>query len=446
MPTHRPPTQKQEKSSNLLAFGDMLNKPLPYAAEDLIAEPTQKRLQQSSVKYVPFLTGDNSLLDQLSSALNNSPTLGAIVQQKTAYTLAGGFYAVPKSSQTILPIASQKSEVNIKEAMALNEFLQSVNMQAEDIEELSLKAVRSLWSFGNVFFELLRYGQEGEKQFEIRELPIYHCRPMKAPEDELWPTHIGVSEEFEEDNLTPSEDNVTNYPLYPEWEEIDGIERCIVHIKNEHPNFYYWGAPDWLPARIWAEMEYRGAKYNQNKFENGFMPSAILTIKGDMTKKEAKDLIFDVRDSFTQTGNNAKIFAHVQSDPAAGVDVDVLSNAEEGEFIALNQQSREGLIIGSRWTPSLAGLSTAGQLGSNQQIRAEFDIVHQTTIRPIQKKYLKALNKILTAAGEWLGGWSSINLEIRKASPISFASDINPNDVLSEDQKLEALGFEPKKD
>ena len=428
-----------------MAFGgkDLRSRELAYAPEDLVAEPTQKRLQQSSIQYVPFLTGDNKLLDELFSALANSPTLSAIVEQKTAYSLAGGFYARSKSSTSILPSVRKEQDINLAQAEKLDAWLQAVNYQGENIEELSAKVFRNLWSFGNCFIELKRWtGPEG-KEFAMEEIPIYLCRPKRAAKGKLWPTHIGVSEEFQEDQLNPNSDDVNDYPLFPNWEVIEGVERCIVHLKTASPNFYYWGKPDWLGARLAAEMEYRQAKFNQSKFENGFMPSALINVKADMTKAEARKLINDFSESFTSTGNNSKMFMQVQRDPNATTEVELLDNKEEGEFMALANHSKEQIVSGCRWTHSLAGMRTAGSLGTNQQILAEFDIVEQTVIKPMQAMFLKRLNQVLQEAGEWLGEWQDIYLGLNKATPISAASAVDPTKVMTMNEQREVIGLRP---
>ena len=49
--------------------------------------------------------------------------------------------------------------------------------------------------------------------------------------------------------------------------------------------------PDWISAKIYAELEYRIPKFNQSKFENGFTPSAIISLFGSTNQEEAETLI-----------------------------------------------------------------------------------------------------------------------------------------------------------
>jgi len=218
-----------------------------------------------------------------------------------------------------------------------------------------------------------------------------------------------------------------------------------MHFKIESPNFYYWGRPDWIAAKIWGELEYRIAKYNQAKFENGFTPSAIVSLFGMTNSEEAAQVVEAMKGCFTRTGNNSKMFIQALSDETYKADVQILNNQQEGEFQALADLCRQEIITAHRWTPALGGLATAGQLGSNQQIRSEFDIVYNTVIRPMQKYILRGLNKAVQTVSDLKGGvWSVVYLDLKKPMPVSFAGDIQVDRDLEMNEQRAELCKEPK--
>lgn len=430
------------KKKNILAYGgfDLCN--LPYTQDDVFAEPTQKRLQETSYEYVPFLDFGNTVLDSLYSISQNSPTVSGIISQKTAYTTGAGFMAMPKSKVQPLPIISSQyadSEVDLDQAQRLNDYMIEVNKQGGTMEDIATKLANNLWSFGNAFLEIFYTGSS----YQLRVLSTYLCRPRKAKEGELYPTHIGVSEDWQE-NYIEGQD-VVDFPIYPNFERIDGAQRSIMHFKIESPNFYYWGRPDWIAAKIWGELEYRIAKYNQAKFENGFTPSAIVSLFGMTNSEEAAQVVEAMKGCFTRTGNNSKMFIQALRDETYKADVQILNNQQEGEFQALADLCRQEIITAHRWTPALGGLATAGQLGSNQQIRSEFDIVYNTVIRPMQKYILRGLNKAVQTVSDLQGGlWSDVYLDLKKPMPVSFAGDIQVDRVLEINEQRAELGKEPK--
>jgi capsid portal protein len=139
------------------------------------------------------------------------------------------------------------------------------------------------------------------------------------------------------------------------------------------------------------------------------------------------------------------MFAQVLRDEESKMDVQVLEDKNEGNFMSLSQLARENIITAHRWTPALAGKSVAGTLGSNQQIRSELEIILNTVIKPAQKLMLtKVLNPIMCEASEWMEtDWRDISLDIVSTMPISFLGDLDPNEILTLNEKRQTLGLEP---
>jgi len=226
---------------------------------------------------------------------------------------------------------------------------------------------------------------------------------------------------------------------------VDGVERSIVHLKFYEPTMQYWGVPDWISSKIWAELEYRIPKFNQSKFENGFTPSAIISLFGSTDSEEAQEVVNALKNCFTGTGNNSKMFVQALRDETSKAHVETLNSQSDGEFMDLQAMAAQAIVTGHRWKASLAGIQTAGSLGSNQQIRSEFDVVYNDVIRNVQRLVLnKFLNPVLQDAGIWIGSnWSSLSLDIAKAYPVSFAGDIDIKTVLTIDEMRKELGFAP---
>jgi hypothetical protein len=432
---------KKGKDSALAYLGfDLCS--LPYKKEDVFAERSQKRLEQDTFDYIPFTTLDNSLLDNIYLITHNSPTVSSIIAQKTAYTIAGGLMAVPSSQLNPLKKVRELRAVEISDddLEEFNDFLIEVNGQGQSMIEVVEDAARNLWSFGNCFLEVYILPN---KELRFKVLSPFLCRPKKAPENQMYPKEVGVSIQWQE--IGGTDYDVIDYPIFPEFKKIDGAQRSIIHIKFDTPNFYYWGAPDWIAAKLWGELEYRMAKYNQGKFENGFTPSAIISAYGFTNKPEAENFVNSMKSCFTGTGNNSKMFIQALRDETSKMDVQILDSQSDGEFLNLAQLSREEIITASRWSQALAGLSTAGQLGSNQQIRSEFDIVYSNVIRPVQKKIMRAINKaIKEGISRGVTGLSSnIALDLLKVMPVTFAGDVDPQEVLFVNELREDLGREP---
>lgn len=420
----------------------------PFLIDDIFREPTKEFLDTTVVEYIPFNTYDLWRLDRIQAICNNSPTTAGIIQQKVNYCLGDGFYSVPASTLSILASLKkqeiEKDLITIEQESELNDFLKNVNPENETIEELTSKIFKDFVSFGNAFIEIQKIKVGSTKKYNIRLLPITWCRPKKAAKDELYPTHIGISSEFEQHYVITPKDPI-DLPLFPKFEEFDGVEKSIIHLKNYEPTLVYWGIPDWVSAKIWSELEYRIPKYNQSKFENGFTPSAIVSLYGSTDQEEAQEVVRAMRDCFTGTGNNSKMFIQALRDNTYKADVQILSEKNDGEFMNLQTMAQQAIISAHRWTVSLTGLKTAGSLGTNQQIRSEYDIVYNTVIRPIQRLFLtKFLNPVIQDAGKFFEkNWVNIAVDIAKGMPTTFAGDIDVKQVLTIDEQRAEIGFQP---
>lgn len=423
----------------------------PFLIDDIFRQPTKEWLDTTTIEYIPFQTFDLWQLDRIQAITTNSPTTSAIIQQKVNYTIGDGFFVVPAASMSMLSSLKKqsfdKNQFNLEAEQQLNDFLTNVNVENENIEGFTAKVINDFCSFGNAFIELTKIKVGKTLKYNMRLLPIMWCRPKKAAENQIYPTHIGISSEFEQHYWTTPKQPY-ELPLFPVFEKIDGVEKSVVHLKNYEPTLTYWGVPDWISAKIWAELEYRIPKFNQSKFENGFTPSAIISLYGSTNQEEAQELVRAMKDCFTGTGNNNKMFIQALRDNSYKSDVQILNNNYDGEFMQLQNMAQTSIISAHRWTHSLTGLRTAGSLGTNQQIRSEFDIVYNTVIRPLQRFYLtKFLNPVIQDAAAFFGyDWSYMAVDIAKPMPVSFAGDLDIKTVLTQDEQRAELGFAPLQD
>lgn len=455
--------KRKPKRGGFLASGccDITDKTRPFSrrnvnsyvkANDLFLEPTQRNLDLSTEKYVPFLDFTNNLLDEITSIYNTSPTTHAIIDQKTTMSVGNGFTVLEGKNNNLLSSMAkmrQPADLTPQELESLNNYIHKVNPEGETLQDILTKVFADFWTYGNAFIELIRSEIEidGEilRWLVVRQIPLSMCRPKKLESGENAVEFVAVSNRFLEDENNPND--VKLLPTFPTFAAVEGLdgERSIIHIKSYSPGFSYWGLPDWIAAFLWSELEYRIPKYNQSKFVNGFTPSALVTIIANMTPEEAQEFVDAFTDKFTNTGNNSKMFINVLRDEAAKTDVKILEDRNEGNFLELSQLARENIITAHRWTPALTGKSVAGQLGSNQQIRAELEIIQNTVIQPAQNLILtKLINPVITEAALWMSeSWDNISLEITSTMPISFLGDLNPAEVLTPNEQREALGLEP---
>lgn len=426
-----------------------VNLSLPVLDEDRWSELSRKRIEVEPGKYVPFFSRDSDFVKLIQVLLNNSPTLRSIIKQKSTLVVGSGF--IPRNfRKSILIFQAEKESISPADPrlMDLEGFVQSVNLYGESLLDIAYKVAFDYFASGNAFIELVKAGKEEKKAFFVNHIDYDKVR-IKLPESpEDLPDTVGISIDWDRYNYEKEAkpDEVSLYPNFSRSD--DGSLRSVIHIKEYGPGFDFYGVPEWISALLWSEIEYRIPKYNVSQFKNAFLPSSIIQLFGATTEEEAKDIVDKLVEKFTDTGNNNKIFVQVLRDERLKANVQTIEDKSEGNYLELQQLASQAIVTALRWTTSLAGIATAGRLGSNEQIKHELEIVQNTAIAPVQS-FLESriINPIVREASDWLGkSFGDISLSFSVSTPISFIGDIDPEANLTTNEKREILGFDPLDD
>jgi len=415
---------------------------------DLPKEKTKTQLDNSIITYVPFLNDQNNLYNEIFGALQTSPTNAAILAKKNRMVVGDGLFVEPRQS-IVLRNTTQPTEAQL---IAIDEYLSNISaIRTTVIQELR-KVTADFNAFGNAYVELTKSGMVVEniaqKRYYQRHIPFAYGRIKKMQWEEIQPYFIGISEKWDNGQQIP--DDLVELPLYPNWAKIKDengatVERCILHIKNYHPDFVYYGCPSYIAGILHCELEYRIAKYNQSEFNNGFMISGFLQLFGAMTFEEAQEAVLAIEEKYTGTGNNSKLITQVITNKEDAAQFISMQQDKKGSWLELSQLSRENIVTAHEWTAAMAGLMSAGSLGSNQQVRTEIEMLQSSVIKPIQNQILEQwLNKTLLEAGQFEGkDFGKNQLGILNSMPISLAGDVPASVVLTVDEQRELLGYEP---
>ncbi len=417
--------------------------------EDIFNEPSRERLDFTGAKWVRFFTQKDDFLKSLIAIVNNSPTLRRIIEDKTNMVVGDGFIPMKGKSNTLLT-TSMKGEVITDDSLnEIEDVISQVNLHGQNLQEVLAQLAFDYDAFGNSFCEIVK-GKVGSEPFTyIYHVPVYNIGIRKAEADQLIKS-VGIYDNWEEVPLTTDgvfyeSEGFREVPMYPDFKKFeDGTQRSVIHVKQYAAGYFYFGLPEWIGAKMWAEMEYRIQRFNTSKFENGFMPSGIMQFFGSITPAEAKKLVEGIESKFTGMANNHKLFVQVLRDEKLKANWIPTSKENEGEFLNLQNLAASAIVVANRWSKSLAGFATAGQLGSNQQIRQEMEYLQSTVIKPRQNLMLsKIINPYLAEIGLYNPALKDVQFSISNTLPVSFMGDIAVEDNLTQDEKREILGYSP---
>lgn len=420
----------------------------PVLRNDRYIEPIQANgIIKLIGDYVRFFDESDSLLHAILSVYNSSPTTRSIIRQKATLTMGDGFMAMQGRANSLFPTLSKQNTVvtDAKVVAALEDILLDINAEGQGLDTVFMETAMEHLTFGNSYVGMGRNKELG--LLTCYSMPFVKGRLKKKEEDgdkegEL--TIVGFNEDWSVKSW--SNDNVTEIPLYPEWSEPDdgGVERTVIHMKDHAPGFEYYGLPEWISAMECAANEYRIAKHNGRKLVNRNRPNGILQLFGETSVDEARKLVADVKKKLSTLGSNDGLLVQVLRDEKLTAKFTPIEDNAEGSYLELSRTSAQGIVTAHRWTMSLAGLATKGQLGTNEQIRREFEIAYSTVIRPFQNMLLRRfVNVFIKELGDLKKEFKGIFLDIANSMPVSFVGDIDINSVLTDDEKRQIAGYEP---
>jgi hypothetical protein len=439
----------KKNQSPLLASVTLDTSNTMLVKEDIFNEPSRERLDFTGAKWVRFFTQKDDFLKSLIAIVNNSPTLRRIIEDKTNMVVGDGFIPMKGKSNTLLT-TSMKGEVITDDSLnEIEDVISQVNLHGQNLQEVLAQLAFDYDAFGNSFCEIVK-GKVGSEPFTyIYHVPVYNIGIRKAEADQIIKS-VGIYDNWEEVPLTTDgvfyeSEGFREVPMYPDFKKFeDGTQRSVIHVKQYAAGYFYFGLPEWIGAKMWAEMEYRIQRFNTSKFENGFMPSGIMQFFGSITPAEAKKLVEGIESKFTGMANNHKLFVQVLRDEKLKANWIPTSKENEGEFLNLQNLAASAIVVANRWSKSLAGFATAGQLGSNQQIRQEMEYLQSTVIKPRQNLMLsKIINPYLAEIGLYNPALKDVQFSISNTLPVSFMGDIAVEDNLTQDEKREILGYSP---
>jgi len=419
-------------------------------ADDRLREMKDDAIAVSGGGWVSYMSKTQSFLDGVMALLENSGTLNAIIRDKLTLMLAGGL-VVSKGRKGVLRVLRKLWEQltgQEDELQSLNDFLSDINKDSEEVLDVIERGFNDFLSGGNGFFEMIKgEGVEGTGRFFwLNHWDWTKCQIKAEKRDKdgriVQGRMVGINDDWQKDTKG---DNATVVALYPEWTEMDdGTQRSVIHVKDYLRGFKYWGGAEWFAVDKFVELEYRVGLYNVSKLKNGYKPSAIIQLFGSKNATEAKKVVADITNAFTDSGNNSKLFVQVLSDERYKANIQVLEDKSDGNYLELTKLAVQRIVTGTRWAMSMAGVETAGKLGNNQQPRAEYEKVNNMVINPLRKKAIKVIDIVVDNAAEWLEekAWDEMVFAFGNNSVFSLIDKIDVNAVLSLNERRVMIGAE----
>ena len=374
---------KKKTKSNTFEFGVF-----DLAVPPNVVEPLD--LSRITTKFIPF--GNDNLFPQyLAELKRKSSTHRSVLAQKVVFTAGAKF--VCKDDAT-------------------RDFIKDVNADGESLRDVFKKLSDDYYTFGNCYLEGVLY----EGGINLYHIDATTVRLAKNKKD------VYVHPDWK--NWRVQKDKIEKIALYPRVSH----SRFIMQFKDYEPTFQFYGLPDYVAGLEHISVDYEIGLWNNTQFQNGFQPSAIVEINGDMGEEEAKKLVQEAQKKFCGQGNNGKIMFIVKNGDTANANVQILKDDRDGSWMELQQITDQNIITAHRWQPSLSGIVSSGKMNNTgSEIRISYDLVMTTVIKETSDLLLTGIHKLLYHEM----GFDPKNLKIHYEPPVSYANDVDIKQVLT---------------
>lgn len=380
-----------KSKSNTFEFG-VFNLATPQHIE----EPQD--LSRVYTEFIPF--GQNNLFPQyLAELKRKSSTHRSVLAQKTIFTSGAKF--VTKNDN-------------------LKSYIRDVNADGESLRDVYKKLADDYYTFGNAYLEGVLY----EGGMNLYHVDATTVRMSKTKKD------VYIHPDWARYKMEKKKMNIL--PLYP----VVRNNRFIIHFKDYEPTFNFYGLPDYVAALEHIAVDYEIGKWNHTKFQNGFQPSAIVEISGDMGEDEAKKMVKEAQKKFVGEGNNGKILFIVKNGDTSPANVQIIKDDQDGSWLDLQKITDQNIITAHRWQPSLSGIVSSGKMNNTgSEIRIAYDLCMTTVVKDTSDMLLNGIRTLL---------FKELNYEpeelmIHFEPPISYITDIDVKEVLTINEQRKLL-------
>jgi len=298
-------------------------------------------------------------------------------------------------------LLSQIAETNLDKFLPKTEFA-----------NLFLYAIAAdLEIYGNAFIE--KAGTS--KEFRLHHILGYQAR---------------LNRQKEIIQLTPNESTI----------KLDGY-----HLKYYSPSGKYYGEPDYLTVLRQINTSNKADSYNESFFENGARPGYAIIFENASPNEDQRKVFKEFFGSNFKGYEAAhKTFvAHTgkakEGEKDKKIRLEKLDSVEDMSFEKLKSVGRDEIIASHGVPPRLAGVITAGQLGSGRELIDQLHSFNQTVIRPKQANIEGYFKNI------------GINLKLEELDITNFKDDTDlvgslvDRNILSVQEAKEILNFDKGK-
>lgn len=175
----------------------------------------------------------------------------------------------------------------------------------------------------------------------------------------------------------------------------------IIAVQEYRPGTDFYVLPDYIAGKKWIQLDAAIADFHLSSTENGYTPSMIVNFKGPVPSDEELDILSGkMQKKYAGTNNGSRIFLTFSDNKDMAPDfIPINLNASDERFLKLEEHIQANLIVTHRASPIVAGIATAGKLGSTAEIEEAEEVFERTVIDQKKRTLMRGFDIITDVNG-----------------------------------------------
>jgi len=290
-------------------------------------------------------------------------------------------------------ITSKREQVCGDGIVSLNNPMATVNLinPKENVMDVFRKCALDLLLFGGYALNVI-WSRDRKSIAEIYHLDFSRIRCGKINHE---------TDEIEKYYYSADWTNIKKFPVeeYDTFNQEDGEASQVFYYKQYSPNNSYYPHPDYSGGLAAIEIDVNIKEFHANNLKNGMLPSLFISMNNGIPGEEEQRIITRALEEQYTSVNNAgrPIISFNESPELAPQITQIPAASSDGYYQSIYDDVLRSILSAHRVSSGeLYGISTAGKLGTRNEIVDHSEYFRKMVIMPYQKELLGTFDKLVS--------------------------------------------------
>jgi hypothetical protein len=290
-------------------------------------------------------------------------------------------------------ITSKREQICGDGIVSLNNPMATVNLinPKDNVMDVYRKCALDLLIFGGYALNVI-WSRDRQTIAEIYHIDFSRIRCGKINHE---------TDEIEKYYYSADWGNIKKFPVeeYDTFNQKDGDASQVFYYKQYSPNNSYYPQPDYSGGLAAIEIDVNIKEFHANNLKNGMLPSLFISMNNGIPGVEEQRIITRALEEQYTSVNNAgrPIISFNESPELAPHITQIPAASSDGYYQSIYDDVLRSILSAHRVSSGeLYGISTAGKLGSRNEIIDHSEYFRKFIIQPYIKELLPTFDKLVS--------------------------------------------------